>query len=136
MSMQDPISDLLTQIRNGQSAGKTQVELPSSKIKVAILKVLAEEGFIEGYSVKEGAKGKTRVAVELKYHDRNGIKEPVIAKIKRASRPGLRAYYEAVNVPKILGGLGLGVVSTPKGVVSDYKARSMGVGGELLCTVE
>lgn len=132
MSMQDPIADLLTRIRNGQAAHATQVELPASKVKLAILQVFKDEGYIEGFRLVEESSKKPKVLVELKYHNGKGV----INKVARASRPGLRLYFEAAKIPKILGGFGVGVVSTSKGVMSDAKARSVGIGGELLCTVE
>ena len=129
MSMQDPISDLLTRMRNAQMAGHTSVEVPNSKIKRAILSVLQDEGFIEGFSATDGAK--SSISVDLKYH--RGV--PVIEEIKRVSRPGLRIYKECEDLPAIRGGLGIAVVSTNQGVMTDKRARAAGIGGEVLCTV-
>ena len=129
MTMQDPIADLLTRIRNAQMAGHTSVAAPNSKIKRSILAVLEGEGYITGYSATDEAK--SQLNIELKYH--NG--KPVIEEIKRVSRPGLRIYKEAGDLPKVRGGLGVAVVSTNKGVMTDHKARAAGVGGEVLCTV-
>ncbi len=129
MTMQDPISDLLTRMRNAQMVGHTQVSIPNSKIKQNILKVLEDEGFIESWSVTDELK--PLLNVELRYH--NGV--PVIEEIKRVSRPGLRIYTECRDLPSIRGGLGIAVVSTSKGVMTDKNARTQGVGGEVLCTV-
>ncbi|MBK81927.1 MAG: 30S ribosomal protein S8 [Gammaproteobacteria bacterium] len=129
MTMQDPIADLLTRIRNAQQANHPEVEMPASKIKVAICKVLEQEGFIEGYEVTEGAK--PTMTVRLRYH--RG--QPVIEEIKRSSRPGLRNYKGSEGLPKVRGGFGVAIVSTNKGVMTDREARSQGVGGEVLCTV-
>ena len=129
MTMQDPISDLLTRIRNAQMAGHTSVLAPNSKIKRSILAVLADEGYIEGYVATDEVK--SQLAIDLKYF--NG--KPVIEEIKRVSRPGLRIYKESGDLPKVRGGLGVAIVSTNKGVMTDHKARSQGVGGEVLCTV-
>lgn len=130
MSLQDPIADMLTQIRNGQMSKKSQVTLPASKPKIAILKVLEEEGYILGFQEIEEA-DKRRLRVHLKYHQL----KPVIDKIKRVSRPGLRIYKKKDELPKVLGGLGIAVVSTPLGVMSDRQARKLGQGGEVLCLV-
>jgi len=130
MSMSDPIADMLTRIRNGQTAGKKNVRLPSSKLKVAIANVLKEEGYITGY--KTETKGShTEMTVELKYF--NGV--PVIEKVKRVSRPGLRIYKSKDELPKVLGGLGIAIVSTSSGVMTDRAARAIGHGGEVICTV-
>ncbi len=130
MSMSDPIADMLTRIRNGQTAGKKSVRLPSSKLKVAIANVLKEEGYIAGY--KTETKGShTEMTVELKYF--NGM--PVIEKVKRVSRPGLRIYKSKDELPKVLGGLGIAIVSTSSGVMTDRAARAIGHGGEVICTV-
>lgn len=130
MSMQDPIADMLARIRNAQMAEKVSVSMPSSKTKVAIANVLAEQGFVSAVEVKDNA-GKAELAIELKYH--NG--QPVIEEIHRESRPGLRAYSGKDDLPKVRGGLGIAIVSTNKGVMTDKQARSAGVGGEVLCTV-
>ncbi len=129
MSMQDPIADLLTRIRNAQSANHPDVVMPASKAKVAICKVLKDEGYIEDYSVEESAK--PSLSVSLRYH--NGA--PVIEEIARVSRPGLRVYKACEELPKVRGGLGVAIVSTNKGLLSDRAAREAGVGGEVLCTV-
>lgn len=130
MSMTDPISDMLTRIRNGQNARKVSVSMPASKAKEAVAKVLKDEGYITDYSIagKDAARSLT---VELKYFE--GV--PVIEKIQRASRPGLRIYRGKDDLPHVLGGLGIAIVSTSAGVMSDAKAREKGVGGEVLCIV-
>lgn len=130
MSMSDPIADLLTRIRNAQMAGKFTVNCPSSKIKVAILEVLKQEGYINGYSVSDDDI-KAQITIELKYF--NG--KPVIEEIHRGSRPGLRQYAGKEDLPEIRAGLGIAVVSTNKGVMTDKAAKAAGVGGEVLCTV-
>ena len=129
MTMQDPIADLLTRVRNAQMAGHVVVKMPNSKGKRAILDVLQSEGFILGYSVSDEVK--SSIKVDLKYH--NG--SPVIEEISRVSRPGLRIYKESNDIPKVRGGLGVAIVSTNKGVMTDKNARSQGIGGEVLCTV-
>ena len=131
MSMHDPIADLLTRIRNAQSAGKPTVGVGSSKLKLAILKVLKDEGYIGAYNVETtGAKG--TLSIELKYHDGR----PVIDRIERISRPGLRIYRGKDALPKVLNGLGVAVVSTPQGIMSDKQARAAGTGGEVLFFVQ
>ena len=130
MSMTDPVADMLTRIRNGQSAGKINVNMPSSKLKVAIAKVLKDEGYISNYST-ETTGTHVSMSVELKYF--NG--KPVIEKVKRISKPGLRVYKSKDELPKVLGGLGVAIVSTSKGVMTDRAARAIGHGGEVLCTV-
>ncbi|GFO71690.1 small subunit ribosomal protein S8 [Bathymodiolus japonicus methanotrophic gill symbiont] len=130
MSMTDPVADMLTRIRNGQSAGKINVSMPSSKLKVAIAKVLKDEGYITNYST-ETTGAHVSMSVELKYY--NG--KPVIDKVKRISKPGLRVYKSKDELPKVLGGLGVAIVSTSKGVMTDRAARAIGHGGEVLCTV-
>ncbi len=130
MSMSDPIADMLTRIRNGQSAGKKSVKLPSSKLKVAIVKVLKEEGYITNYNTESNG-SHTEMTIELKYYQ--GI--PVIEKVKRVSRPGLRIYKSKDELPKVLAGLGIAIVSTSKGVMTDRAARAIGHGGEVICTV-
>jgi len=129
MTMQDPIADLLTRIRNAQMAGHDSVAIPNSKIKRGILKVLEDEGFINGFSATDEVK--SQLQVQLKYH--NGA--PVIEEIDRISRPGLRIYKESAELPEVRGGLGVAIVSTDKGVMTDKKARAAGIGGEVLCTV-
>lgn len=129
MSMQDPIADLLTRVRNAQAANHPDVSMPSSTVKVAICKVLEEEGYIDGYSVEESAK--PVLTVRLRYH--NG--SPVIEEIARVSRPGVRIYKSCEDLPKVRGGLGVAIVSTNRGLLSDRAARAAGVGGEVVCTV-
>lgn len=130
MSMTDPIADMLTRIRNGQSAGKKSVVQPSSKMKVSIAKVLKEEGYITDYST-ETVGNHTELTIVLKYY--KGA--PVIETIKRVSRPGLRIYKSRDELPKVLGGLGIAIVSTSNGVMTDRAARAIGHGGEVICTV-
>ena len=131
MCMSDPIADMLTRIRKGQHARKATVAMPVSSIKQAIAKVLKDEGFIEAFAVhKEGAKAD--LVVTLKYY----MGEPVISKLKRISRPGLRIYKNADTLPKVVGGMGVAIVSTSKGVMSDRAARAIRHGGEVLCEVE
>ena len=130
MSMTDPISDMLTRIRNGQKARKVAVSMPSSKAKEAVAKVLHEEGYITGFAT-DGDTAHKQLTIELKYFE--GV--PVIEKIQRASRPGLRVYRGKEGLPKVLGGLGVAIVSTSKGVMSDRQAREQGIGGEVLCIV-
>ena len=129
MSMQDPISDLLTRIRNAQMAQHPSVTLPSSKMKLSICDVLKSEGFVAGFSVSGGVK--PELTIELKYHDGR----PVIEALNRVSRPGLRIYKERDDLPSVEGGLGIAIISTPKGVMTDRAARNAGVGGEVICTV-
>lgn len=129
MSMQDPISDMLTRIRNGQMAKKAQVVMPSSKVKVALAKVLADEGYISGYQVIAGVK--PELQVDLKYYQGKAV----IATIERVSRPGLRVYRGKDGLPRVLGGLGVAIVSTSLGVMTDRAAKAAGVGGEVLCLV-
>lgn len=130
MSMQDPLSDMLTRIRNAQMAGKTSVVMPGSKLKTALARVLQEEGYISGYEARvEGVK--PRLALQLKYYQG----KPVIAEIDRVSRPGLRRYSGKGELPKVRGGLGIAIVSTSRGVMTERAARAAGVGGEVLCTV-
>ncbi|QQG46997.1 MAG: 30S ribosomal protein S8 [Candidatus Azosocius agrarius] len=132
MSMQDPISDLLTRIRNGQMAKKSFVTLSNSIKKIKILDVLKSEGYIKGYSVNMNNLNKNNLEIYLKYHKN----KPVISKIKRVSRPGLRIYKKSNDLPFVLGGLGIAIISTSLGVVSDKKARMLNQGGEILCIVE
>ncbi|MBN2689993.1 MAG: 30S ribosomal protein S8 [Gammaproteobacteria bacterium] len=129
MSLQDPIADMLTRVRNAQVVGKEVVTMPATKLKLAIAKVLKQQGYIKDYSVTEG--GKPTMGIELKYY--NG--KPVIEYIERASKPSLRLYKAAKDLPKVQGGLGVAIVSTPKGVMTDKEARALGVGGEILCYV-
>jgi small subunit ribosomal protein S8 len=130
MSMSDPIADMLTRIRNAQMSEKASVSMPASKLKAAIAEVLKEEGYIDGYALRgEGAKRELEIA--LKYY----AGRPVIERIERVSRPGLRIYRGSGNLPKVLNGLGVAIVSTPRGVMTDRKARATNVGGEVLCIV-
>jgi small subunit ribosomal protein S8 len=127
--MQDSLADMLTRIRNAQMASKKAVTMPSSKLKVAVAEVLKDEGYINGFSVEESAK--PELTLELKYFEG----KPVIEEIDRYSRPGLRKYSGSSKLPNIRGGLGVAIVSTSKGVMTDRAARAAGVGGEVLCTV-
>ncbi|OGT00185.1 MAG: 30S ribosomal protein S8 [Gallionellales bacterium RIFCSPLOWO2_12_FULL_59_22] len=131
MSMSDPISDMLTRIRNAQLAEKNTVVMPSSKIKVAIAEVLKDEGYVDGFSVVKGDGGKATLEIGLKYYSGR----PVIEKIQRISRPGLRIYKGSDDIPKVMNGLGIAIVSTSKGLMTDRKARANGIGGEVLCVV-
>ena len=128
--MSDPIADMLTRVRNGLSAGKKSVKLPSSKLKVAIVNVLKEEGYITDFKT-ETTGSHTEMTIELKYYQ--GV--PVIEKVKRVSRPGLRIYKSKDELPKVLAGLGIAIVSTSNGVMTDRAARAIGHGGEVICTV-
>ncbi len=130
MSMTDPIADMLTRIRNGQKARKVSVSMPASKAKEALAKVLQQEGYITGFSTDGEGAGKS-LSVELKYFE--GV--PVIERIERSSRPGLRIYRGKEDLPKVLGGLGVAIVSTSAGVMSDRQAREKGIGGDVLCIV-
>ncbi len=130
MSMSDPIADMLTRIRNAQSVEKTSVVMPSSKLKVAIAKVLKDEGYIDGFAVKADA-GKSQLEISLKYY----AGRPVIERLERVSRPGLRIYKGRHDIPKVMNGLGVAIVTTPQGVMTDRKARAAGIGGEVLCYV-
>jgi small subunit ribosomal protein S8 len=130
MSMQDPLADMLTRIRNAQMAGKTAVKMPSSKLKVSVAKVLEDEGYVASSRVVTDG-GKAVLTVELKYYQG----KPVIAEIHRVSRPGLRSYSGKDDLPSVRAGLGIAIVSTSNGVMTDRAARAAGVGGEVLCTV-
>ena len=130
MSMTDPIADMLTRIRIGQRVEKAEVVMPSSKVKVAIAQVLKDEGYIEGYKV-DSNDGKAELHVGLKYY----AGRPVIERLERVSRPGLRVYKGRDHIPQVMNGLGVAIVSTPQGVMTDRKARAVGVGGEVLCYV-
>ena len=130
MSMSDPIADMLTRIRNGQMTEKVSVRMPSSKLKKAIAQVLQEEGYIDGFVVRENS-GLPEMEVALKYY----AGRPVIEKIERISKPGLRIYKGRDDIPRVMNGLGVAIVSTSRGVMTDRKARSLGVGGEVLCVV-
>lgn len=130
MSMTDPIADFLTRIRNGQTSGKTEINAPTSKVKIAIAKVLKDEGYIEDFATQD-VEGKPTLAVQLKYYQGR----PVIDRLDRVSRPGLRVYKGKDELPSILGGLGIAIVSTSKGVMTDRQARASGHGGEVICVV-
>ncbi len=130
MSMTDPIADMLTRIRNAQMVGKANVSMPSSKLKLAIAQVLKDEGYVDGFNRQENS-GKPELQIILKYY----AGEPVIEKIERVSRPGLRIYKGRDDIPKVMNGLGVAIVSTSRGVMTDRKARATGVGGEVLCIV-
>jgi small subunit ribosomal protein S8 len=130
MSMTDPIADMLTRIRNAQMAEKLAVVMPSSKIKVAIAEVLKDEGYIDDFAVRDNA-GKAELDIALKYY----AGRPVIERIERVSKPGLRVYKGKDDLPRVMNGLGVAIVSTPKGVMTDRRARASNVGGEVLCIV-
>ena len=130
MSMSDPIADFLTRIRNGQLSGKPEVAIPASRIKLALAKVLKDEGYIEDFAI-DGEAAKPTVKVRLKYYQGS----PVIERIERVSRPGLRVYKAKDELPKILGGMGVAIISTSQGVMTDRQARAAGHGGEVLCIV-
>ena len=130
MSMSDPIADMLTRIRNAQSTNKVTVSMPSSKTKAGIASVLKDEGYITDYSVND-VDGKPELTIELKYYEGR----PVIESLQRASRPGLRLYKGKNELPRVHGGLGVAIISTSRGVMSDRQARAAGEGGEVLCTV-
>jgi small subunit ribosomal protein S8 len=131
MSMTDPIADMLTRIRNAQSAGKTEVSMPSSTVKVSIAQVLKDEGYIVDFGTTEQAGNKKTLTIALKYYEGR----PVIERIARVSKPGLRIFRGRDDLPKVLGGLGIAIVSTSHGVMSDRAARAAGHGGEVLCVV-
>ncbi|HEX2830983.1 MAG TPA: 30S ribosomal protein S8 [Burkholderiales bacterium] len=130
MSMSDPISDMLTRIRNAQLSEKQSVAMPASKLKSSIAQVLKDEGYIDDYAVRDQS-GKRELEISLKYY----AGRPVIEKIERVSRPGLRIYKGTKEIPQVMNGLGVAIVSTSKGVMTDRKARGLGVGGEVLCIV-
>ncbi|MDF1817015.1 MAG: 30S ribosomal protein S8 [Immundisolibacteraceae bacterium] len=131
MTMSDPIADLLTRLRNSLARQKAEVSMPASKVKVSLVEVLKQEGYVEDYEVSGEQNGKRTLTIKLKYYEG----KPVITSIDRASRPGLRQYRGAKEIPAVKRGLGITVVSTPKGVMTDRAARRAGVGGELLCYV-
>jgi small subunit ribosomal protein S8 len=131
MAMSDPLGDMLTRIRNGQSARKQVVNSPASKLRSNVLEVLRREGFIRGFSTRETRSGVNEVSIELKYQEG----EPVIREIKRVSRPGRRVYSKIKDLPRVYNGLGIAILSTPRGVMSDNEARAANVGGEVLCQV-
>ena len=130
--MTDPIADLLTRIRNAYAAGHKTVEIPSSKLKCEIVRVLHEKGYVLAYKVVEGTPSNT-IKIALKYHPET--KMPAIKKIERVSTPGLRQYTDVENMPRVLNGLGIAVISTSKGLVTDKEAKELGVGGEVICYV-
>ena len=130
MSMSDPIADMLTRIRNAQRVEKTEVVMPSSKLKAAIAQVLTDEGYVEGFKV-EANDGKPQIRIGLKYY----AGRPVIERLERVSRPGLRIYKGRDDIPQVMNGLGVAIVSTSRGVMTDRRARSQGVGGEVICYV-
>jgi len=130
MPINDPLGDLLTRIRNAQMRSKSKVSSPSSKLRERVLEVLKSEGYIRGYAVVE-REGRSEIEIELKYFDG----EPVIRELERISKPGRRVYTSVRNLPRINNGLGVAIVSTPKGVMADHEARDANVGGEILCTV-
>ncbi len=131
MSMTDPLGDMLTRIRNAQMRGKSKVSTPASNMRARVLEVLQAEGFIRGYSRVDYGSGKSELEIELKYFDG----EPVIREIQRVSKPGRRVYTAVRDIPVIYNGLGISILSTPKGVMSDSQAREENVGGEVLCRV-
>ncbi|MDO8276097.1 MAG: 30S ribosomal protein S8 [Serpentinimonas sp.] len=130
MSMSDPIADMLTRIRNAQMVEKPTVAMPASKVKAAIAQVLKDEGYIDGFQIKS-QDGKNELVIGLKYY----AGRPVIERIERVSRPGLRVYKGSKAIPQVMNGLGVAIVTTPQGVMTDRKARAVGVGGEVLCYV-
>jgi len=130
MSMHDPIADMLTRIRNGQMRSKVSVSMPASKVKQSIAAVLKDEGYIETYNI-DANKGKPLLNIELKYY----AGQPVIEKIQRISKPGLRVYKNSDNLPRVMNGLGVAILTTSRGVMTDIKARAAGIGGEVLCYV-
>jgi small subunit ribosomal protein S8 len=131
MSLNDPLGDMLTRIRNAQMRNLSKVSTPASRLRVSVLDVLKSEGYIRGYASLEHGDGKNELEIELKYFDG----EPVIREISRVSKPGRRVYASVKNLPRINNGLGVAIVSTPKGVMADHDAREANVGGEILCTV-
>ena len=131
MSLSDPIADMLTRIRNGQNISLESVTMPSSRAKEAVARVLEEEGYIEAFDVQEAPGNKCNLVVQLKYFEGR----PVIESVQRVSRPGLRIYKKKDELPKVLGGLGVAIISTSKGMMSDRAARSQGFGGEVICVV-
>ena len=130
MSMHDPIADMLTRIRNGQMRSKVSVSMPASKVKQSIAAVLKDEGYIETYNI-DANEGKPLLNIELKYY----AGQPVIEKIQRISKPGLRIYKDSENLPRVMNGLGVAILTTSKGVMTDIKAKAAGIGGEVLCYV-
>ena len=136
MNVSDPIADMLTRIRNGVMAGHSKVAMPNSKLKLAIAGILKEEGYVEDFEVAEGAKPSHKVLrLRLKYMGERKTRRPVIAGLERISRPGRRIYTKKSEIPWVLSGLGVAILSTPKGVMTGQRARQIGVGGEVLCKV-
>ena len=131
MSLSDPLGDMLTRIRNGQKAGKATIVSPASKVRASVLDVLKREGYIRGYQQSDGDRGGIEFRIELKYHEGH----PVIREISRVSRPGRRVYSNVAEIPRVFTGLGISILSTPRGVMSDNEARAANVGGEVLCRV-
>ena len=131
MAMSDPLGDMLTRIRNGQRNGKSKVRAPASKLRANVLEVLKREGYIRGYRTESDDRGLNEVEIELKYNEG----EPVIQEISRVSRPGRRVYSKIKELPRVYNGLGITILSTPRGVMSDQEARAANVGGEVLCRV-
>jgi small subunit ribosomal protein S8 len=131
MAMSDPLGDMLTRIRNGQRAGKSKIRAPKSKLRLNVLDVLKREGYIRDYRTVEDERGFEELVVELKYHDGS----PVIHEITRVSKPGRRVYSKIKELPRYYNGLGISILSTPRGVMADYEARAANVGGEVLCRV-
>ena len=136
MSFTDPIADMLTRIRNGVMAGHSQVAMPNSKIKVEIAKILKDEGFIENFEVADGERAGFKVLrVKIKYVGERRERRPVISGLERVSKPGRRIYTKKQDIPWVLSGIGVAILSTPKGVMTGQRARQMGIGGEILCKV-
>jgi small subunit ribosomal protein S8 len=136
MSVNDPIADMLTRIRNGAMAGQSVVAMPNSKIKTEIARILKEEGFIEGYEVVDGEKVFIKtLRIKMKYVGERRQRTPVITGLDRISRPGRRVYTQKSDIPWVLAGMGVAILSTPKGVMTGQRARQLGIGGELLCKV-
>lgn len=131
MALSHPIGDMITRIRNGQNSGREQVSSPYSKLRIAVLKVLKEEGFISGFNVSKLDENRSDIIIDLKYISGNGA----IQEISIVSKPGRRVYSKSLKMPKVLNGLGISIISTPAGVMTDHKARSMNLGGEILCKV-
>jgi small subunit ribosomal protein S8 len=131
MSLSDPVGDMLTRIRNGQKAGKATILSPASKARASVLEVLKREGYIRGYEQADGESGGIELRIELKYHEGH----PVIREISRVSRPGRRVYSKVTEIPRVFNGLGISILSTPRGVMSDNEARAANVGGEVICRV-
>jgi small subunit ribosomal protein S8 len=131
MSLSDPLGDMLTRIRNGQKAGKATIVSPASKARASVLEVLKREGYIRGYEQADGDRGGTELRIELKYHEGH----PVIREIARVSKPGRRVYSKVTEIPRVFNGLGISILSTPRGVMSDNEARAANVGGEVICRV-